>query len=208
MGHRPLDEVRAEVAPLPQGARSAAVHERALRAAADLLATGGLRAATVEAVSDLSGVSKVTLYRHWPSRQAIAAEAFGQLMSEQLVVPNTDNPPADLVAYLTDIGAFYRGPLGVTFAELVGACANDATTAAYFRTFFLDERRKGFATIVERCIESAYFRADVDIDEAIDLFFGPLIYRTLVGHASVNNAAVQSIIDHAVRGLRTDSHPA
>ncbi|WP_341976391.1 TetR/AcrR family transcriptional regulator [Microbacterium sp. LWO13-1.2] len=208
MGHQTPADVRAEVSRLPQGARSAAVHQKALNAAADLLVSGGLKAATVEAVSDVSGVSKVTLYRHWPSRQAIAAEAFGQLMREHLVVPRTDDPPADLVSYLVDIGAFYRGPLGVTFAELVGACANDPTTAAYFRTFFLDERRKGFATLVERCVESGYFRADADIDEVIDLFFGPLVYRTLVGHASVDDRAVNSIINHAIRGLRADPGPA
>ena len=205
MGHQTPDDVMAEVSRLPQGARSAAVHKKAVDAAADLLVSGGVKAATVEAVSDASGVSKVTLYRHWPSRQAIAAEAFGQLMSERLVVPRTDDPPADLTSYLADIGAFYRGPLGVTFAELVGACANDSTTAAYFRTFFLDERRKGFATLIDRCVESGYLRADIDIDEAIDLFFGPLVYRTLVGHASIDDKAVKSIIDHAIRGLRADS---
>lgn len=205
MGHQTPADVEAEVAPLPQGARSEAVHQKALKAAAGLLTAGGLKAATVEAVSEASGVSKVTLYRHWPSRQAIAAEAFGQLMREHLSLPETDDPPSDLVSYLVDIGAFYRGPLGVTFAELVGACANDPTTAAYFRTFFLDERRKGFAVLVERCIESGYFRADVDIDEVIDLFFGPLVYRTLVGHASVDDRAVRSIIDHAIRGLRAGS---
>ena len=46
------------------------------------------------------------------------------------------------------------------------------------------------------------FRDDIEIEEAIDLFFGPLIYRMLVGHASIDDNTVRSIIDHAVRGLR------
>ncbi|ALE04872.1 hypothetical protein AL755_04100 [Arthrobacter sp. ERGS1:01] len=204
MGHQTPADVEAEVATPPRGARSEAVHQKALQAAAVLLKAGGLKAATVDAVAAASGVSKVTLYRHWPSRQAIAAEAFGMLMGKYLVIPDAGDPPADLSAYLADIGRFYRGPLGSVFAELVGACANDSTTAAYFRTFFLDERRRGFASLVERCIESGYFRADIDLDEAIDLFFGPLVFRLLVGHAKIDDDSVRSIIDHGVRGLRAN----
>lgn len=186
----------------PSGARSEAAHEKALRSAEALLKSGGMKAATIDAISEQSGVSKVTLYRHWPSRQAIAAEAFGVLMARHLTFPETDSAQDDLNDYLEDIGRFYRGPLGSIFAELVGACANDPTTAAYFRTFFLDERRRGFAELIRRCVESGYFRDDIEIEEAIDLFFGPLIYRMLVGHASIDDNTVRSIIDHAVRGLR------
>ena len=187
----------------PSGTRSEVAHEKALRSAESLLKSGGMKAATIDAISEQSGVSKVTLYRHWPSRQAIAAEAFGVLMARHLTFPETDSAQADLNDYLGDIGEFYRGPLGSIFAELVGACANDPTTAAYFRTFFLDERRRGFAALIRRCVDSGYFREDIDTEEAIDLFFGPLIYRMLVGHAGIDDNTVRSIIDHAVRGLRS-----
>jgi hypothetical protein len=52
-------------------------------------------------------------------------------------------------------------------------------------------------------VDSGYFREDIDTEEAIDLFFGPLIYRMLVGHAGIDDNTVRSIIDHAVRGLRS-----
>ncbi|MGR6029951.1 TetR/AcrR family transcriptional regulator [Rhodococcus erythropolis] len=202
MGHQTPAEVEAGLLRPPSGARSDAAHEKALRSAVCLLKIGGMKAATIDAISEQSGVSKVTLYRHWPSRQAIAAEAFGVLMARHLTFPETDSAQADLNDYLDDIGKFYRGPLGSIFVELVGACANDATTAAYFRTFFLDERRRGFADLIQRCVESEYFRDDIDTEQAIDLFFGPLVYRMLVGHASIDDRALHSIIDHAIRGLR------
>ncbi|MCU1490585.1 MAG: hypothetical protein JWM85_1990, partial [Acidimicrobiaceae bacterium] len=39
-----------------------------LEAAADLLIEGGLHAATIEAIAARAGVSKVTIYKWWPTR--------------------------------------------------------------------------------------------------------------------------------------------
>src|ERR1700729_3049792 len=66
----------------PTGARSLRVHDSVLQATRELLAEGGLAAATVDAISARSGVSKATVYKHWPSRTAVAAEAFGRIMAD------------------------------------------------------------------------------------------------------------------------------
>ncbi len=47
-----------------------------LEAAADLLVEGGLAATTVESIAARAGVSKVTIYKWWPSRGAVAVDAY------------------------------------------------------------------------------------------------------------------------------------
>ena len=58
-GRRPAAQVRAEV----------------LAAAGELLLDVGMGAFTFERVATLSGASKVTLYKWWPSKGALALEA-------------------------------------------------------------------------------------------------------------------------------------
>ena len=48
-----------------------------LEACADLIAEEGFAGVTIEAVAARSGTAKTTIYRHWPSREALLIEAFG-----------------------------------------------------------------------------------------------------------------------------------
>ena len=42
---------------------------------------------------------------------------------------------------------------------------------------------------------------DVDLEGAFDPVFGPPLYRLLIGHAPLDEAAVDAIIDAAIREL-------
>jgi AcrR family transcriptional regulator len=63
----------------PIGPRSARAQEAVPKATSDLLAEDGLLAAAVDVISMRAGVSTATTDKHWPSRIAVAAEAFGQV---------------------------------------------------------------------------------------------------------------------------------
>ncbi len=73
----------------PATPRSIKVHEAAVAATRELLHEGGIAAATTDAIAARSGVSKATLYKHWPSRTAVAAEAFGRDVHEAVRLPDT-----------------------------------------------------------------------------------------------------------------------
>ena len=64
------DQSRNLIKPTPNGARSARIHRLLLQVTGLLLDEGGLPAATVDAIAERSGVSKATIYNHWPSRTA------------------------------------------------------------------------------------------------------------------------------------------
>lgn len=185
----------------PAGARSRRVHEAALAAARSLLAEGGLGAATVDAISERSGVSKATLYKHWPSRTAIAAEAFGRDMAEAVPLPDTGSTAGDLTEYLVRVSAFYASPEGRVFSQLLAACVTDAGAAAYFRVFFLAGRRKALATLWQRGVERGDAAPGVDADTAVDLLSGPLVFRLLSGHRPLEEASARVLADAALHGL-------
>ena len=59
-GRRPAAEVRKEI----------------LDAAAELLFAEGMGAFTIEKVANLSGASKMTIYKWWPSKGALALDGY------------------------------------------------------------------------------------------------------------------------------------
>lgn len=61
---------------MPPDPRIERTRAKALSAAYDLLAEHGYGQVTVEMVSERSGVARSTIYRHWPSSDALMREAF------------------------------------------------------------------------------------------------------------------------------------
>jgi AcrR family transcriptional regulator len=183
----------------PTSARSLRVHAAAVMAARELLAEGGLAAATVDAIAARSGVSKATLYKHWPSRTAIAAEAFGTMMAEALPLPDTGSAAGDLTAQVRQVSAFYAAE--PVFAQLLAACVTEPSGAPYFRRFFLTGRREAIATLWERALKRGEANPSIDAETATDLLFGPLIFRLMSGHQPLNPVEADKIAAAALAGL-------
>jgi AcrR family transcriptional regulator len=187
----------------PVKPRSIKVHEAAVNATRDLLAEGGLPAATIDAIAARSGVSKATLYKHWPSRTAVAAEAFGRDMADAVPAVDTGTTAGDLLEQVRMVSRFYASPEGTVFSQLLAATVTDEGGAAYFRAWFLAGRRRAIATIWQRGIERGDVRPGVDADTAIDLLFGPLVYRLLTGHLPLTDEGAAAVADAALHGLLT-----
>ena len=185
----------------PVKPRSIKVHEAAVDATRDLLAEGGLPAATIDAISARSGVSKATLYKHWPSRTAVAAEAFGRDMADAVPLPDTGTTAGDLVEQVRLVSRFAASPEGTVFSQLLAATVTDEGGAAYFRAWFLAARRADVATLWQRGVERGEVNDDVDADTATDLLYGPLVLRLMSGHLPLTDAAADDLAQAALHGL-------
>ncbi|MFJ4848142.1 TetR/AcrR family transcriptional regulator [Streptomyces sp. NPDC088733] len=184
--------------------RSVRAREAVLAAAADLLAEGGLAAATVDAVSARSGVSKMTIYKHWPSRTAVAAEAFGRRMADTIPLPDSGDAVADLCEQVRRVSGFFAGDSGRVFRQLLAACATDAGGAPYFRAYFLQARREAVAQLWERLVAEGRARPGVSAGTATDLLFGPLVFRLMTGHAPLDAEQAEAVALAALHGLLAD----
>jgi hypothetical protein len=65
----------------------------------------------------------------------------------------------------------------------------------------VDSRRELFRTIWERGVARGELRFDADPDAAIDIAIGPALYRLMMGHAPLTDAAADALVDVAIRGL-------
>ncbi|MBC6459939.1 TetR/AcrR family transcriptional regulator [Actinomadura sp. HBU206391] len=191
----------------PAHPRSVRACDAALSAAQDLLDEGGLPTATVDAISARSGVSKATIYKHWPSRTAVAAEAFGRRMAEAIPLPDTGSAVSDLREQVRRVSAFYTGRTGAVFAQLLAACVTDPEATPYFREYFLDARRAAIAELWRRAVDSGDADGSVDAGTATDLLFGPLVFRLLAGHAPLSEPEADALSAAALHGLLAGPRP-
>jgi AcrR family transcriptional regulator len=181
--------------------RSVRAHQAALDATRELLREGGLPAATVDAIAERSGVSKATIYKHWPTRTAVAAEAFGATMAEATPTPDTGTGRGDLSAQVRQVSAFYASADGRVFAQLLAASVSDPDGARYFREFFLAGRRDSTRVIWQRAVARGEANPGIDADTAADILFGGLIYRLLNGNTPLTDANADRLAAAAIDGL-------
>jgi AcrR family transcriptional regulator len=191
-----------------QRPRSIRARQAILEATNELLADGGLPHTTIDAISARSGVSKATIYKHWPSRTAVAAEAFGLRMSAALPLPDTGSARGDFSTQVRLVSEFYASAAGTVFAQLLAASVTDPGAATFFRVFFLAERRRAIGQLWQRALDRGEVDPAIDVDVAQDILFGPLIFRLLTGHAPLTAEQARQITDAALRGLLTDARRA
>jgi AcrR family transcriptional regulator len=172
-----------------------------LRAASELMQEVGVRAMTTDEIAARSGTSKATIYKWWPSKYAVAVEAFLSEMLAESADPDTGSAHEDFRIALRGLIHFYASPSGRVFAQLVAEAQYDPAVAVEFRDRLVGSRRQLAQTIWDRGAARGEFRSDVDPEVAMDLMFGPAMYRLVAGHAPLDAVAADKIVETAMRGL-------
>jgi AcrR family transcriptional regulator len=181
--------------------RSEQARAAVLRATSELIHEVGLRAMTTEEIAARSGASKATIYKWWPNKYAVAVEAFLSEMAVESADPDTGSAREDFRLALRGLIHFYISESGRAYAQLVGEAQFDPQIGAELRDHLVGSRRELVRAIWDRGVARGELRADVDAEVAIDLIFGPAMYRLVAGHAPLDDTAADAVVDAAMRGL-------
>ncbi len=188
-------------APSPSGrGRPRAPRARAaiLAAARALLERGGLTAVTIEAIAAKAEVSRPTIYRYWPNAPAVAMAAFLEASGAPAAGKSSRSPLAALRAQLHAVADAFAAPTGRSVAAMVAAAQSETELAKAFRNEFIARNRDAARLLLERCIADRVVAAPADIDLALDLIFGALFFRLLMGHAPITRGFVDQLIDAVI----------
>jgi AcrR family transcriptional regulator len=172
-----------------------------LRAASQLIREVGLRTMTTDEIASRSGVSKATIYKWWPNKYAVAVEAFLSEMATKSPDPDTGSAEEDFRRALRGLIRFYLSKSGRAYAQLIGEAQFDPRIGIQLRAQLIASRREMMHAILDRGIARGELRPDIDREAAIDLIFGPAMYRLVAGHAPLTARAADAIVDAAMRGL-------
>jgi AcrR family transcriptional regulator len=179
--------------------RSTQADEAIVDATVALLSEEGFDRLSMDAVACRAGVGKATIYRRWPSKEALVIDAVAR-RTDPFPDVSTGTVRERLVAVLEGMAAASRTGAGRLLPCMVGASVSNPALAAHYRAQILEPRRARIGEIVNDGVASGELRAGVDVGIAIDLLVGALLYR-IVFAGAVGDADPARLVDAALAGL-------
>ena len=176
-----------------------------LVAARELFEARGYDATTIEAVAARSGVAKTTIYRRWPNRASLLVEVLAEVHTAAVPLPAGGEPVRAIVGELRGAAEAMNGLTGKLLSALLGEAQHDPEVRAELLEGLFRPRRAATARVIRRAQETGAIRTDVPPDIAADLLFGPLFYRMLVRHDTVNKAFMMQVFRYVMNGLQEPS---
>lgn len=175
--------------------RSASVEVSILEAAYRLLADGGLSAASVEAVARSSKASKMTIYKWWPSREALLIDAFLRQASLTLPLPE-DGEPIEVLRHHAEA---YAEALNTAFGRVqlavICECISNTGSAREFTHRYLNQRRDRAVRIILAGQASGTISAAAPAAALYDRIYGTLFYQSVFGLHAMSAAHAREIVD-------------
>jgi AcrR family transcriptional regulator len=161
----------------PRVARSRQV---ILEAALSELGQIGYGAFTIESVAARAGVGKSTIYRHWPDKLALIADAF-RTFHEQRGPDLASGTPHERVERVVHHVA--EVVVSSTFSACIPALIDAAERDRELRRFhhrFQKEARQPLIALIAEGIARGDFRGDSDAELAALALLGAIFYRRLM----------------------------
>lgn len=191
-----------ESAPVnPRVARSQA---RILEAAVQVLLEHGPAAFSVDAVVRASGVGKMTVYRHWPSRSALLVDTFRSLVPDRGAPPIEagDQPLEALEATIVEYGRqFATAAWADVMPALLEQAAHDPELQA-ISIEMAEARRIHLRGVLASCVAQGHLDGDFDPDLAVAQLIGPLAFRHMITHEPIDDGICRRIVTDFVRAHR------
>lgn len=177
--------------------RSQEVDQAITAAVLDTIFEQGLSAVNVEGIARRARVAKATIYRRWPTRDAMVADALSTTYTG-FDHPDTGDVREDLRQLVATRSNFFVARPGVPgVARLILSVAADRR---YWQKM-IKPRRQVLRQVLERGQTRGEIRPDVQLDLAVDLIIGPLIFAVLDQSRPLDRAAMDAVVEAVLRGI-------
>ena len=157
--------------------RSIAAHKKVIQAATELVAERGVDGTSMDAIADLSGVSKATIYKHWPDKEALVLEIMAEMTGIH-ARPKFDsgNTKADMTAVLA-----YRKEEDANVRERIMPhfmtySARHPEFGRAWRNMVMDPPRKELRHLLQQGIAKGELSTEINFDVALAVLIGPIMY--------------------------------
>lgn len=169
--------------------RSEETRRAILAATRDLLTDTGYDALTFDAVARLASSSRQTLYRWWPSKSLLVADAVleGAVVMDDAALPDTGDLAADLTHWLTGVLQRSQNPLSLSLVRALAAASaeDDAHADALYAALTGMQHDQ----LVARIAADSTRQRHVDPETTADALLGIPLFHALSRRRAQPDAA-------------------
>src|ERR1700722_2999065 len=157
---------------------------------------------SIEAIAADANVGKTTVYRWWPTKAALVADAFSASAEEELQFPNTGSVLGDMSLQMRRLIRIFRSERGKVVAALLAGGQSDPELIEAFRDRFLWPRRQQAYQTLQRGIDRGELPGGSDLNLVLDSLYGPIYMRFLIRHAKLEESFADEICGLVLGGLK------
>ena len=172
--------------------------ERVLATALELLSDNGVSGFTVEEVASRSGVAKTTIYRHWPSREALVLDAASRI-SAVIRAPDTDSVVADVTTLLCNLARLLTTARWSSVVPSIVDVAERDPEFAALHGRIQRGHAKPLREVLDRAIDRGELPATTDSSHLVSALIGPLYYRRWFTREPTDDSFVETLVVNALR---------
>ncbi|MET9711126.1 TetR/AcrR family transcriptional regulator [Nocardiopsis alba] len=177
-----------------------------LEATRALVAEEGYDRVSIEAIASRAGVGKQTIYRRWPSKDAVVFAAILALGENRdghdIALPDTGDLRADLRLVLRATVEEFTDPAFDRLMRAVNtAVSNNEALAARYREELarpLDEAKRARLLSAR---EAGGLSPDADLDLMLETLYAPLFQRWLHRSGPLTAEYADALVDTALRAF-------
>jgi AcrR family transcriptional regulator len=195
-----MTETQPRVGEQRPGGRAARVRAAVLGATAELLIEVGYDRLSVDEVAHRAGVHKTTVYRRWPTKPELIADAVRVQSAESIPIPDTGTLLGDLRQLAEDVATNVATEGGARRTRTIIAAAASSDELATAVHSFWAHRLTLCAPIIERAIARDEIPDTVDANLIIEAVVGPIWLRLLVTGEPIDDNLTNDIAELVTAG--------
>src|SRR5580693_6431879 len=163
---------------------------------------GGFSDLSIEAIAADANVGKTTVYRWWPTKAALVADAFSASAEQELQFPNTGSVYTDMRLQMRGLIRIFRSQRGKVVAALLAGGQSDPELLEAYRDRFLWPRRRQAYRTLQRGVDRGELPSGCDFDLILDSLYGPILMRFLIRHVKLEESFADEVCELVLKSRK------
>ena len=199
---KPADEHAAK---LSSGGRprSEASRIALLETAYRLMKKHPLNAISTQQIAANAGVSTATVYRWWPTKEALLVDAVLHVKKQNVPIGETGSPLERIREHAIASGKFLQGEGGLVAVRLLTAIQDDPKLRQSYSEMFYVPHLSQLMDLARQAVEAGELPRGTNLQVFLDMQFGACLTRMLMRHEQTHPSDFAVAFDIAVAGARS-----
>ena len=176
-------------------------------AVCELLAKVGYDRMTMDAIANQAKASKATIYRMWPDKPQLVAEALKCQFGSETDVPNTGSLRGDLLALMTVACDVVSSEVGEVIAGVMTAAAHDPRLADTLSQTLFEDKAQMHVELVRRAVERGEVPPETDATIMHEVIHSMISSRKIWNLGPLDEEYAQHVVDEILIPVMTYRKP-